>query len=203
MDSQTIGMLSGALVVVSACFYGYQIVQRTVKPNLTTWGLWSIIGFALLVTYHDSGAEANVWPAVFGFIDPVILFILAYFNRGEAEKMTALEKCSAVGCACSLTLWLYFHGDKEWATIALYLSIIADLFAAIPTIMFVWSKPEKEKPAGWIIYAVGYGLGMLAITEHTFSNYILPLYMALGSMTIVWPLAAYRLKRSIPMRQWI
>jgi len=43
----------------------------------------------------------------------------------------------------------------------------------------------------------------LAITDHTFTNYLLPAYMTLGSLSITLPLAIYRWKRKDPWSEWL
>jgi len=102
-----------------------------------------------------------------------------------------------------LALWSYAYGDKELSAYALVLAIIGDLCAAIPTIKFLWKNPDRDRPFAWGCFALGYGLSILAITENTFSNYILPIYMACGASTVTSILAYYRLKNKIPLREWI
>lgn len=203
VDSQLIGMISGGLVALSAVPYGISAYKKRIKPNITSWSLWSVIGFALLVTYKDSGAEANVWPAVFGFVNPCIISIIALLRRGTMEPLAFWEKLSVVGCIASLGLWLAVHGNKEYAQYALFLAIAADLCAAVPTIIFVWANPDQDRPGPWGMFAVAYAMGMFAISEHTLANYILPVYMASGACTIVLPLVLYRIKKGTPIREWI
>lgn len=83
MSADQIGMLSGALVVVSAIPYIVRVYQGKIETQITSWVLWTLIGFALLVTYKSSGAEANVWPAVFGFTNPFIVMLLTIKRLGR------------------------------------------------------------------------------------------------------------------------
>ena len=85
----------------------------------------------------------------------------------------------------------------------LYTAIIADLFAAVPTFMFLWKNPEEDLPFAWSLYAIGYGLAIFAVKENTFANYALPVYMCIGSSSIASILIAYRIKKSIPLKEWI
>jgi hypothetical protein len=204
VNAELFGILSGSLVALSALPYGWRAWQKEIKPNITTWFLWSIIGLTLLLTYRDSGAGSNLWPAVFGFINPCIIAAIAIIKRGEWEPLTLWEKASGIGCLISLALWYVVKDSKELAQYALYLSILADLCAAMPTILFVWKKPHEDRPGAWAIFAVAYGLAIFAITEHTFANYALPVYMFLGALFgITLPLARYRLKQGAPILQWI
>jgi hypothetical protein len=103
----------------------------------------------------------------------------------------------------SLAIWLITRQNKELSQYALYLAIIADIFASIPTILFVWEDPTRDRPFAWGVFAIGYGLAIFAITEHTFANYALPIYMFLGASSVTSILAFHRLKQKIPIREWV
>lgn len=203
MNTEIIGFISGLLVTASSVPYGIRTYQGKVHPNLTTWLLWTLIGFVLLVTYISSGAKANAWPAVFGFICPLLITCLVFRKNSDWKKLDRIE----IGCLflglLALSVWLVVRESKELSQWALYLAIAADLFAAIPTIIFVWKKPNEDRPFSWALFAVGYGLAIFAITEHTFSNYILPIYMFLGAFSITLPLIHHRWRNKVPLTEWI
>lgn len=202
MNAEFVGLLSGLIVIASAIPYGLRTYQGKVQPNLTSWSLWTLIGLAILLTYKSSGAEANIWPAVFGFISPLIITVLVMKKRGGWKKPDKFEMACLVFGLISLGLWLAVHESKELSQWALILAIVADMFAAIPTVIFVWKHPGDDRPFAWSCYAVGYGLGMFAITEHSFANYILPAYMFLAGLTIAAPLALHRIRTKTPLSEW-
>ncbi len=203
MSAETIGLISGLLVIVSAIPYGIRTYQGKIQPNLTSWSLWTLIGLVLLFTYKSSGAEANVWPAVFGFTNPLLITILVLKRRGEWTKPNRVEVACLVFGLLSFGLWLGVRESKELSQYALYLAIVADACAAIPTIVFVWTQPNGDRPFAWAFFAVGYGLAIFAITEHTFANYVLPLWMFFGALSIALPLALYRWRQKVPLSEWI
>ncbi len=88
------------------------------------------------------------------------------------------------------------------AQYALYVGIIGDLCAGIPTWNFVRKHPSEDRPLMWVLYGIGYGLAVFAITEHSFSNYILPIYMAAMTIVIAIPLIEYRLRAKISLKEW-
>lgn len=190
-------------MVASAIPYSIRTYQRKVRPNLTSWSLWTLIGLALLLTYKSSGADANVWPAVFGFTNPLLIAFLVFKRHGGWTRPNKFEVVCIVLCLLALSLWFPVRDDEEMAQWALYLAIIADMFAGFPTMVFVWKHPDGDRPLAWAFFAVGYGLGIFAITEHTFANYILPIWMFVGAMVITIPLALYRWRRKIPLSEWV
>lgn len=203
MDTATIGMISGLLVVLSIIPYALRTYQGKIKPNLTSWSLWTLLGLALLLTYKSSGAESNIWPAVFGFTNPMLITLIVLKRHGRLAKMEPVEIVCLILGLISLVIWLLVYDRRELAQFALYVAIFADMCAAIPTIHFVWTEPDGDRPFAWCFFAVGYGLTIFAIKEHTFSNYILPLYMFFAGFAVAAPLIIYRWKNKVPLKEWI
>jgi len=204
LNAEFFGFLSGGLVVVSSLPYAIRTYQGKIHPRLTSWSLWTLIGFALLLTYKSSGAEANVWPAVFGFINPfIITVVLIVRQRSRMVKPDRVEIACLVIGIISLAMWLGMRQSRELVQYALYIAILADACAAIPTIKFVWTQPDGDRPFAWGLFSLGYFLAIFAITEHTFSNWALPIYMFLGSFSIAFPLALRRWRKKSPLAEWI
>lgn len=202
-NTEIIGLISGIFVIISIIPYVARVCQGKIKPNIVSWSLWALIGFALLLTYKSSGAQGNIWPAVFGFTNPLLVAILVVVKKGKFGKMVRSEiYCFVIGIA-SLVMWFFVNENKNLAQYALYIAILADVCAAIPTISFVWRNPADDRPFAWGLFAVAYGAAIFAVTEHTVANYILPAYMFLGSFSITLPLILYRIKKGVPLKEWI
>ncbi|MEX2410733.1 MAG: hypothetical protein WD607_05055 [Candidatus Paceibacterota bacterium] len=202
MEKEIIGVASGLLVILSGVPYAVRTYQGKIKPNLTSWSLWSFIGLAILLTYESSGASHNVWPAVFGFLSPFIITILV-IRQGKWKRFNKVDKISFFFGVSALVMWVIMKEERLLVQYALYTAILADLCAAVPTMFFVWKNPSDDRPFAWTLYAFGYGLAIFAIEAHTFSNYILPLYMFFGAMFIALPLLLYRWKERTPIRDWV
>ena len=203
MNPEFFGLISGGIVILSVIPYAIRTHQGLIKPNITTWSLWTVIGFLILLTYKSSGAEANVWPAVFGFTNPLLIALLACKHRSEWTKPNNVDKTCIVIGLVSLIMLAGMRQEKNLVQYALYMAIIADAVAAIPTINLVWQKPESDRPFAWGLFAIGYGLSVLAITEHTFANWVLPLYMFFGGGSVAIMLASHRVKIKAPWKEWI
>ena len=202
MNAQSIGAWSGGLVFLSVIPYAIRTYERKIQPVPTTWSLWSLIGLAVLLTYRSSGAEANVWPAVFGFINPSVIMILSVWRRGEWKRPTLSERFCFVFGLLSLAMWVFLRQDPNLAQYALYVAIAADMCAAIPTIVFVWREPDHDRPLAWVIFALGYFLAIFAIPQDTLANWIVPLYMTLVALVVAFPLALHRLRLRMPLKHW-
>lgn len=188
--------------MVSAIPYAIRVYQRKITLNLVSWIIWSIIGWALLVTYDASGATNNIWPAILGAINPTIITTLAWW-RGTSKKIDAWDiTCGVIGIA-AITLWALVRDEPSKVQFALYLAIIADACAGIPILKFVWNNPHLDRPFAWGMFGIGYGLSIFAITEYTVANYALPVYMLITASTICSVLCVYRIKNRLPVMEWI
>jgi hypothetical protein len=99
-------------------------------------------------------------------------------------------------------MWMYMRSDPGLVQYALYVAILADLCAAVPTFKHLYNDPLEDRPIAWGIFAFGYGLALFAVPEYTFANCVLPVYMTLGSTTVMCILASHRIKHNIPIKEW-
>lgn len=203
LSKESIGLISGILVAISVIPYAIRTWQCKIRPNITSWSLWSLIGLSLLLTYKSSGAEANVWPAVFGFTNPTLITILAIIKKGEKTRFSALECCCIAISIASLGMWLWLRNNQPLAQCALYVALVADSVAAIPTIAFVLKHPDKDRPFAWGMFALAYILVLFAVPEHTVANDSLPIYMFLASGWITLQLVRFRVRTKTPIIEWI
>lgn len=203
MSRESIGLISGIIVGISIIPYAIRTYQGKIHPNPTSWALWTMIGLTLLLTYKSSGAEASIWPVVIGFVNTLIITILLIKNRETWKKWENFEKACFVFGLISLGMWFYMHDSKNLVQYALYIAILADGCAGIPTFAFVWKFPEKDRPFAWGLFALGYGLSIFAISEHTVANYALPLWMFFAASFITMPLILYRIRHRTPLKDWI
>jgi hypothetical protein len=188
MRAEIFGAISGVLVFVSAIPYLWSMFRGKTEQHPVSWTLWSIIGLSLLVTYQGSGASFwSLVPVFQAFINPVLVLCFILFKKWRNREKVAMrlswkaltwdeKTCLILGLA-ALGVWVLVQGNKELAQWALYLSLVADVFAALPTILMVWRNPSADKPGAWGIFAIGYVFALPVITKPSFANYALPIYM--------------------------
>jgi len=207
VDTETVGLLSGALVAFAGFPYGVRVWQRKITAHPVTWALWSVVGFALLVTYHDAGATTNVWPAVFSFVNPMLIAVLAVVRRDKSKKykLTWQDALCAVLALTSIAGWLLLKGstNEVFMLYALCLAIAADVSSAVPTILFLVKEPMEDRPGAWVLFGIGYAVGMFAIEANTISNWLLPIWMVCAAFGIVALLVVPRVRAGVPVREWI
>lgn len=197
-------VLSGFLPLLGMVIYVHKTYRGVVSPNTTTWMLWSLINFVILISYITASSGESVWSALVGFLEPfAITMVLLMRRSGEWQRFSATEMVCAAAALFALYLWWLLKESKELAQYALYVSIAADAIAAIPTIVAVIRRPESDRPVSWALFASGYGISLFAITEHTVANYALPVYMVFVASSIAAVCAWYRLKTKAPLAEWM
>jgi hypothetical protein len=151
------GAIASLLVIVSVIPYAFRAYQRKVHPSLTSWSLWALIALVLLLTYRSSGAKENAWPTIFGFFNPFLIVITVMIRQGGWKKPTRVELGCIIFCILSLILWVFVKESKMLSQFALYLAILADALAAVPTINFL-DKSFKAAPSAFTISEAVFGL---------------------------------------------
>lgn len=203
MNKELIGIVSGVIVFLTLIPYAWRVYHGKIQPNLASWFLWTVIAFALLVTYWGSGAKESVWMAVVGCINPFMVTILILVKYPSKIRLNRLEQvCLAIGIA-SLVLWFLFRNQQPLVQYALYVALLADACAAVPTAVCYWRDPTLDRPFAWGVFCLASALNILAISEHTFANYAYPVYMVIGSGFITIPLIMSRVRKQTPLNEWV
>lgn len=197
-------VLSGFFPFLGMVIYVHKTYRGVVDPNATTWTLWSLINFVILISYVTASSGESVWSALVGFLEPFAITMLLIMRRGsEWQRFSTTETTCAASALLALYLWWLLKESKELAQYALYVSIAADAIAAIPTILSVRRRPESDRPVSWALFAAGYGISLFAITEHTVANYALPVYMVLVASSVACLTGAHRFKKRAPLAEWM
>lgn len=164
------GILAGIVSFSAYFFYMYAIIKGYTKPSRSTWFIWAFVGIITAFSYKASGAVDTLWVAISEATAPTIIALLAIkYGVGGLEK---IDKIAFLGSTLSLILWWIFGSPL----IALITNLAIDLFAAIPTIVKSWKKPEEEDRLAWSITQSGNLLNLFAIDQFNFGVILYPIY---------------------------
>lgn len=199
-ETYFLGLLAQFILAISILPYTISIFRGTVKPNRTSWFIWSVIGFAFWLITPATADEVTKMLTVIFMINPTIIFILTLF-KGENLKPDNLEKFSLVVGLSAILVWCFYRQSSGIFPISL--AIFADFCALLPTLRFVLISPSEEAPLAWICFFLGSFIAVFGIEQYTLESLLLPVYMALGAFSVVFPLIRYRIKMRIPVRKWI
>jgi len=197
------GVLSAVIVLASYPPYIIRVWQRKIVPNIASWIIFVLVSIAIaLSSYASSGAGVNSWVTLGPLLGCTIVLIIALI-RSKEKSLTKFDIICLILGIISIAFWMFTKQSRELVQFALYIGILADFMGILPSIKFLSKNPEKDRPALWIVFSFGYFLSMFAITEHTFANWILPVFMTLAPALVWIHLVKYRVKNKIPLKEWI
>jgi hypothetical protein len=196
------GVVSALVVLASYPIYGIRVWQRKIVPNISSWIIFTIIAVALFLTYRSSGAKENGWTTLGPLVGTTSILIIA-LSRSKERKMVRTDRVCLIIGSLTIVAWFLTKQDRNLVQYALYLGIMADFIGIVPSAIFLKKHPEKDRPAMWMIFSFGYFLSMFAITEHTFANWSLPVFMTFAPALVWVSLVKYRIKNKIPVKEWI
>lgn len=196
--------ISAFVVAISGVYYAIRAWQGKIYPNPVSWGVWAFVGVALFLTADASKASAVYWSMLVSALNPaVIATIILLRVKDRGYNLVTREKWCLFLALVGYFLWYLFHKEPEVAPWSMYWMISVDLFALWPTWRQVRENPFSDKPLPWIIFGCGFGLSGLAITEHTLTNWALPIYMFIGANAVAAPMILKRIQLKSPPSEWL
>jgi len=97
---------------------------------------------------------------------PLTVFCASFFNKQSVWKLTRFDLLCGALSLVGLALWQI----TRVGNIAILFSIIADGFAAIPTLIKAYRYPDTEIAWPWMASVVGVILTLLTLSSITFAN---------------------------------
>ena len=174
----TIGIFAGIVGLLGFLPYIILTLKRKNKPNRASWWIWGILGVITGLAYYRSGATSTIWVPICYAICQIIIAVLS-LKYGEGGWNT-LDKFCLTGAGISLLVWWL----SDSPLLALLLTLVIDLFAAIPTVIKSYSNPEEESFFSWNIFLIANTLNMIAIDEWNISLVAYPFYLFYLSSTL-------------------
>jgi hypothetical protein len=184
-----VGTVIGA---IGASAYLVDTVKGKVKPNRVSFLLWSIVPMIAFAAQIDQGAGLeSLMTFSTGFL-PFMTFVGSFINKKAEWKLTRFDLFCGVLSLLGLMLWLI----TKVGNIAIAFSIIADGFAAIPTIIKSYKYPDTEMAWPWIATSFGVLLTVLTLKELTFANSGFILYILVLNC-IIYSLVQFRIGEKV------
>lgn len=195
------GIIAQCLTSVAGLLYIVRTFQGINKPNLISWMIWAFIGWAfLLVTVNNPEADKiTKFFSIVLAVPPTFIAILA-LKKGVIESVSR-EDVFAV-CIAFIAMLVWFYKKDEPGILPVLLAILADICALIPTLKFVYRKPADDRPGAWFTFSLGSLLTLLSLQKWNPESYLLPIYMGVASLLVVYPLFVYRIRNKIS-NEWI
>jgi hypothetical protein len=182
MIDQHFGILAALLPLAGFASYIRDTLKGKTQPNRTSWSLWAV---APLIAFGAELAQhASLDVALLGFtlgFGPLLVVAASLTDRKSYWQLTRLDLLCGSISIIALTLWAI----TGQGNLAIFLSIVADLFAAVPTIAKSYRHPRSESTGTYLATAAGAGITLLAIPHWTFTMFGFPLYVMVVCSVII------------------
>ena len=165
---------SVAIRLLGGAQYAFGVLRGKARPNPITWFLWGLtplIAFFAQVTEDGLSGQALVLLAL--AVTPLVVCVLAVVKHNTRQHFTPF----AITCGLLALMGIVLWRITKMPSIATAFSILADIFATLPTLQKAYRdhKSEYAWPYAWS--ALSMVITLLTITNWTFVVYAFPLYM--------------------------
>jgi hypothetical protein len=187
-------VFSVAIRLFGGAQYCWGILRGKAQPNPITWFLW---GLTPLITFFASlqyGLQPQSLVLLALAATPLtvsgLTLILHRHRRREHFTPFALL-CGALALV-GIVLWQITSIPE----LAIIFSIIADIFATLPTLEKAYRKPASEYAWPYLMSIVSMVVTLLTIQNWVFAVFAFPLYMMLVNI-VLFAFAAVPIKKLV------
>jgi hypothetical protein len=181
-----LGISAGVVQIVSAIPYIRDIVYGTSRPNTVSFFIWFVLGIIEVFAQYSAGASWSIVIPIVLVLNTFIAFSLGVLGYGY-KKYNWLDFVCLGLAAASLVIW--YVTDNP--VMALVVTMVASVCAAVPTIVKTYKEPHSENVLAWFMNVVGSVLAIFASTLWNVPNLIIPI-IGLLEGAIISGLAFFR-----------
>ena len=187
MLNQNFVIIGTTIGAIGSLAYLIDTVKGKVKPNRVSFLLWSIVPFIAFAAQIKQGVGLeSLMTFSTGFL-PLTTFVASFVNKKAEWKVTRYDLICGFLSIVGLILWMI----TKVGNVAIFFSIVADGFAAVPTIVKAYKYPDTELAWPWIATSFGVVLTLLTIKGLTFANSGFIVYIFLVD-TLIFSLVQFR-----------
>lgn len=187
---QTVVIIGALVNAVGTSFYIRDIFAGKTRPNKMTFLMWSIAPLIGGVAALFRGATWSTVPVFVAGLWPLAIFIVAIGVKSAYWKLNRTDYIFGVWSALAIILWLI----TEEPNVAILFAILADWFAANPTLVKAWKHPDTELAWPYLASSFSGLTGVFVASSFTFAQVAFPIYLFV--MMGLIGLVALRSKRS-------
>jgi len=173
MIPEYFAVIGAAIGSLGGFYYLVETIRGKTKPNRVTWLLWGLFPMIIFAAQRAQGVEGLSWASFAAGFTPFLILLASFINK-EAYWKTEPRDYLLMGAAIAgIVLWALTDDPN----LAIFFSLVADVFAGLPTFIKAYRYPETES---WVAYAIstfGFGLSILAIQTYTFETSAFVIYL--------------------------
>jgi hypothetical protein len=175
--------------MVAVIPYGRSILRGRTKPHQFSWLILTLINIIVLVAQFLEGGRESILIYLVFSINCAGIFVLSLFKgvRNTSRWDWYLLAMALITCV----VWAFTKNN----VIALWLTVLIDIFATSMTLLKIRAEPGSEDPMPWFICTVAYIFTLLSLVGRPFGILYLRPYYGLCSVTLIGGYTLYKLRR--------
>ncbi len=178
---QYIVLIGAAAQLFGISFYIRDTIRGKTKPNRVTWLLWSVVPLIAVSAAISDGVGWAVLPVFMAGFGPFLVFISSFINPQSFWKLGKFDYACGAFSVLALALW--------WITkeplLAIILSIAADSFAAMPTLVKTWKYPDTEMILPYIFGIFNALTCFFALKTFSATELAFPIYIIIADSLLI------------------
>lgn len=148
-------------------------IKGETKPNRVSRLLWAIAPMIAAWAAFADGAHRAILPIFMSGFGPFLIFLSSFANKNAYWQLEKIDYFCGISSALALILW--------WTTkepmLATIFAILADILAAIPTLI-KWRKyPETETIWAFVWGLFSASTSFFALKTLNFTELAFPIYL--------------------------
>lgn len=175
MISDKFVILGALLQLIGVLDYIKATLKGTTKPNRVSWFLWALAPMLAFSAQLSEGVGPQALVAFTVGFGPLLVLFASFKNEKAYWKLGKFDYVCGALSLMGLLLWLV-TGE---GSIAIFLSILADGFAYLPTIVKSYKNPESESHLAYTFTAANAGIGLLTLSRWSFADYGFGVYLVI------------------------
>lgn len=162
-----------SITSLSYVVYLVATLKGKVKPNRVTFSLWAAAPLIAFSAQINQGVGIHAFMAFSASIGPLMILLASFLHKNTAWKLGTLDYFCGSLAVIGLIFWQITHIGN----IAIVFSIVADIFAALPTLVKAYKAPQTESMKSYFLAIIGGFLTFFTINTWDFATYGFPLYL--------------------------
>ena len=173
MIPEYFAVIGAVIASVGGFYYLVETIRGKTKPNRVTWLLWGLFPMIIFVAQRAQGVEGLSWASFAAGLTPFLILLASFINKEAYWKTEPRDYYLMAAAIAGIVLW----AATDNPNLAIVFSLVADIFAGLPTFIKAYRYPETESSVAYAISTFGFGLSILAIQTYTFETYAFVIYL--------------------------
>ncbi|MGF7228441.1 MAG: hypothetical protein ACQR33_00460 [Candidatus Saccharibacteria bacterium] len=171
--------------------------QGRAQPSIISWSFWSLTAMVAFAVQLIRGGGPEVFVTLAIGVSPVAVCAIAIYKNAYHASFTKTDKICIALTVIGILLWLI---SKNPLT-ALFMSILADIFSSVPTIIKSYQSPETEHPTAYALSIISMSVTLLTITNWHVTNWLFTAYILCINVTYVSTITIFSKMRKVPRQE--